>query len=119
MRLAMALGWSVQDIRNHMSCAEVQEWRAYNEIEPFGEERADLRAAIIAQTVADYLSGKSHKVEQFMPSFEEEPSDPGDPRQQSVEEMQAIIKPVFKETKERKAHGRPDGSCRLIDREKR
>jgi len=46
---------------------------AYAAIEPFGEERADLRAGIIAATVANCLSRKkgkpAFKVDQFMPKF--------------------------------------------------
>ena len=50
-----------------------QEWILYAQVEPFGEERADLRAGIIAATVANCLSRKkgrpAFKVDQFMPKF--------------------------------------------------
>ncbi len=49
------------------------EWMDYYDVEPFGEERADLRSAIVAQVVASSIPTKSKKrfkVKDFMPSFE-------------------------------------------------
>lgn len=46
---------------------------AYAEIEPFGEKRADIRAAIVAQTMANIHRGKNkkaYKLDDFMPQFE-------------------------------------------------
>lgn len=34
-----------------MSASQFQEWRAYADLEPFDEERADLRAASIVQAI--------------------------------------------------------------------
>lgn len=47
------------------------EWMDYYELEPFGEERGDLRCAIIAQVIASChaAKGKRYKVADFMPSF--------------------------------------------------
>lgn len=36
-----------------MSGAEFTEWMIYSKLEPFGEERADLRAGIIAANIAN------------------------------------------------------------------
>lgn len=50
------------------------EWIAYNQIDPFVEERADWRSAKIAQTVANFLKGKrqrSFKLDEFKPRFAE------------------------------------------------
>ena len=58
-----------------MTSAQFAEWLAYGRIEPFGEERADLRAGIVASTIANANRGKTQKSftpEQFMPSFEAE-----------------------------------------------
>ncbi len=51
----------------------VAEWIAYNQLEPIGEERADLRAGIIASTVANVHRGKrkAFKASDFMPKFEQ------------------------------------------------
>lgn len=54
----------------------LSEWAAYYKLEPFGEERGDLRSAIIAATVAnanrDPKKSKPAKVEDFMPKFEKQ-----------------------------------------------
>jgi len=112
MRLAGHLGWSLQDIRRYMTCREVQEWRAYNEIEPFGEERADLRAAIIARTVAAYLTGHNFKIADFMPDFDIKN------QAQTEDEMLGRLKLAVKiaEAKKGESNGQPDGSCRIADR---
>jgi hypothetical protein len=49
-----------------------QEWREYDRLEPFGEERGDLRAGIIASTIANANRGKKtkpFKPADFMPDF--------------------------------------------------
>lgn len=44
----------------------MQEWLAYAELEPFGDERADLRAGIIASSAVNVWGGKSRPLD-FMP----------------------------------------------------
>lgn len=108
------MGWSIADVREHMTCRELRQWMAYNEIEPFGEARADLRAAIIAHTIATYFSGTKHALAEFMPDFERGPAEQQTSRQQTVEEMQARMLSAFNLTaKER--NGEHDGPCRLAD----
>lgn len=71
-RVAGHLGWSLAQLERDMTAAEFMEWCAYYTIEPWGEERADLRAAIVAATVANGNRGKKqkpYKVEDFMPKF--------------------------------------------------
>lgn len=56
-----------------MSSRQLSEWVAYNQLEPFGEERDDLRAAIIASVIANALGGrkgKKFKPKDFMPDFD-------------------------------------------------
>jgi hypothetical protein len=51
---------------------EREEWAAYFALEPFGEERADLRSAIVASTVANANRGRktpAFKASDFMPKF--------------------------------------------------
>ena len=91
MRLAMSLGWSLQDVRQHMTCAEIQWWRAYSQVEPFGEERADMRAANVVSVIAACL-GIKVSPEQLITGPD---IGPVGTRQQSVEEMQARIKGAF------------------------
>lgn len=57
-RLALALGRTIQELRATLSYREFLDWCLYYRIEPWGEPRADLRAGIIASTVANY-AGKA------------------------------------------------------------
>ena len=61
------------------------EWIAYFRIDPFGEERADLRAGIIASTVANAFRsrGRSARPADFMPRFEPK-------RKQSMADMRKV-----------------------------
>ncbi len=65
------------------------EWQAYYELEPWGEERADLRAGIIASTIANVNRGKGQKAfspGDFMPEFAKPP-----PKPQTPAEMFAVM----------------------------
>jgi len=48
--------------------SELTEWQAYYNIEPFGEVRADSRAAIIASTVANTARDTKRKPKPFTPA---------------------------------------------------
>lgn len=63
-----------------ISSRELTEWQAYYRLEPFGEERADLRAGIIASTMANTARdpkkhSKPFEPREFMPQFDDEPMD--------------------------------------------
>jgi hypothetical protein len=45
---------TVRQLLANLDAAELTEWLAFNQIEPIGEPRADLRAGIIASAVANY-----------------------------------------------------------------
>lgn len=67
-RLALALGRTVSEIEDSLGSGELNEWKAYYRIEPFGQERDNLHAANICAVIANY-SGKlrtAKKVEEFM-----------------------------------------------------
>ncbi|GEM_PF-787934 len=74
-RLALSLHWpSVAWGLAHISARELAEWEAYYRVEPWGEERADLRAGIIAATEANVHRDakkrrKAFTPEEFMPRF--------------------------------------------------
>jgi hypothetical protein len=64
-----------------ISSRELTEWLVYYSLEPFGDERADLRAGIVASTVANSVrdpkrQAKPFEPRQFMPRFEDEPDEP-------------------------------------------
>lgn len=71
-RLALALGYANPDAM----LAEIperilQEWVVYYREEPWDEERADWRAAMIAWTMASiwHEKGPKPRIENFMPKF--------------------------------------------------
>jgi hypothetical protein len=58
-----------------MTSSQLSEWMAYSKVEPFGEDRDDLRMGIVASTVANANRGKGKKPfkpQDFMPTFEVE-----------------------------------------------
>lgn len=68
-RLALVLGRTVAELEETLSSRELSEWIAFYAMEPFGEQRADLRSAIIAATVANChrVSGTAFQPADFMP----------------------------------------------------
>ena len=74
-RLALALGQSNPDaMLARMPYRVFCEWQTYAQMEPFGEERADLRAGIVAATVANCLARRkgqpAFRASDFMPLFD-------------------------------------------------
>lgn len=69
-----------------MTMRQLREWMAYYEVEPWGEDRADLRAGIIAATTANVWRGRgpAAKPSDFMPRFD-------GPAKQSQQEMHEIF----------------------------
>lgn len=64
---------TVRELGARMDSRELSQWEAFEAIEPFGDWRADLRAGIVAATVANSQRASSTspvaKPEQFMPKF--------------------------------------------------
>lgn len=63
------MGMPVSELLQRVSSAELTEWIAFYKLEPWGTERDDWRAALVAATTANY-SGKVKKPLQatdFMP----------------------------------------------------
>ena len=55
-RLALVLGMTVAELNQRMSSRELSEWMAFYRIEPFGDVRGDVQAAVIAQsTLAPHM----------------------------------------------------------------
>ena len=54
-----------------MDAAELAEWEAYYQVEPWGDQRSDLHAATITCSVANQFAGKGAgaKVKDFLPDF--------------------------------------------------
>lgn len=61
---------TVRELLARMDSRELSEWAAYYGMSPWGPERADLRAGVVAATVANCLSDKgSFKPSDFMPKY--------------------------------------------------
>ena len=85
---------TVGEMLTRMSSRELSEWMAYATLEPFGEERADLRAGIVASTVANVHRGKGDKPippTDFLPKFWEEEPDDEPPEALPPEEIAAKL----------------------------
>lgn len=67
---------------NEITGEELAYWIAFYEVNPFGPERGDLQAGIIASTIANVNSKKTYKANDFMPDFDRKP------KQQTMEDMQ-------------------------------
>ena len=64
-----------------MSSREFAEWLAFAGLEPLGDARGDLQAAIIAATVANMLRGKDSSpvgIEDMLLRFDEPAAEPDD-----------------------------------------
>ena len=66
---------TVAELLSRTTSRELSEWMVYYELEPFGEERADLRAGIVASTVANVnrdpkKQKKPYSPQEFLPQFE-------------------------------------------------
>jgi len=57
----------------------LSEWELYEELEPFGERRADYRAASICHVIAMANGAKDAKLEDFLLTRPEETATGGEP----------------------------------------
>ena len=78
----MALGYNHPDyLLETLTSRQISEWEAYSRLEPFGEERGDLRMAILTSHITNMVSSLYSKKNEkpkmvspsvFMPHFGEE-----------------------------------------------
>lgn len=59
---------TVQELLARITSRELSEWWAFFQLEPFGEERADVRAAIVASTMANTARDPKRRRRPFQPS---------------------------------------------------
>jgi hypothetical protein len=81
---------TVAELLACISSRELSEWRAYARLNPFGEERGDLQAGIVAATVANTARDpkrrpRPFRARDFMPEFRSE-------GQQTMEEQLQIAR---------------------------
>ncbi len=51
-----------EELGEKLSAYELAEWRAYYDLEPFGDVRADYRTGLLASLVANMFKGKGEKL---------------------------------------------------------
>lgn len=88
-RLALSLGCTIRELEARMSSREFSEWIAYSGIEPWGEDRADLRAGILASLTANINRGKGAKP--FRPS-DFMPYRNHDKKAEEVEDLKSFLR---------------------------
>lgn len=94
------MGKTVANLLAEVSWQELQEWHAYYKVEPFGEQRADIRAGLICTVIANSAFGrkkgsKAYQIKDFLLFQDTEHSSP---KKQSVEEMKHLLMGLVKET---------------------
>jgi len=57
----------VRELQCRMSSREFAEWAAFYRLEPFGEARGDLRAGIVAATMANTVRDPKQRSRPFTP----------------------------------------------------
>ena len=83
-------------LQRMMTVEDFYEYVAYNKLEPFGEDREDMRAALVPHMLANYFSkkGKAPKYDDFLLSNmlgdEKQPK-----KRQSHKQMAATLKALF------------------------
>jgi hypothetical protein len=89
------LGKFPDEVAESLNTVDIAELMAFDRIEPFGEERADLRMAIVACTIANANRGKGQKafkVDDFMPKFEPR-------KRQTPQQMSRMLNMIAKANK--------------------
>ena len=79
----------MRELLERCDSREIAEWMAYDSVEPFGEDRADLRAGIIASQIVNVHLSKGQRATvpaDFMPDFDPKPKPA-----QSQREMAAVM----------------------------
>lgn len=91
-RLALGLGMTVAELGQRMSSAELTEWMAFNNIEPFGPlgawERAGVLAAIAVNTTPRKKGAKPVKPDDFFSVLKP----PKRARASNADEQQGVFK---------------------------
>jgi hypothetical protein len=90
----------VAELGGRLSSRELNDWTAYAAVEPFGEEQANRRAALIAHTIAAANTPKGKKppsVEDFLGVLR-----PAEKRVQTADELRSGL--IAQANRTRRAH---------------
>lgn len=65
------MGRTVRELLDDLDAGELHEWFAYYALDPWTEDRADLRAGVVAAVIANVNSKRGKfKASDFMPKYE-------------------------------------------------
>ena len=102
---------TVAELLARVSARELSEWQAYYTLEPWGEERDDLRAGIIASVVANVhrsKGGKTWKPSDFVLEFQPREREPQ--TEEQMMQMARLLNAAFGgEERERGDNRQPSG----------
>ena len=94
LSLCLALGVpSPRELFSRLTSSEVTQWLAFYSLDPWDGVRGDLRAGIVASTIANANRGKDQKAfvpDDFMPDFDREPT----PKNSTVEQQRAVVNAI-------------------------
>ena len=102
--VALALGKTVREIEDSMPATELTEWALFYAQHPFGEVRADFRAAIVASTVSASAGNKNAKPSDFMPLVNKEAAAAGAGPSAAAVEAAAVTNALMKASSRLKHH---------------
>jgi hypothetical protein len=57
----------VRELLERVESAELSEWMAYDQLDPFGNYRGDLQSAIVASTIANVNLNRKKRKKPFSP----------------------------------------------------
>jgi hypothetical protein len=89
----------VREMEERMPASEFFEWMMLEQIDPFGERRADIHAGLLSTLIANIYRAKNrrkYKLADFLLSFDE----PKTAKRQTPEEMHARFLQVTKRQRE-------------------
>ena len=91
--MARTLGCTVRELLTRIDSRELTEWLAYYGLNPWGPERADLNAGIVASTVANVMTtGGRFKPSDFMPEIKPAGQEPeAEPEAKTPEQLKDVL----------------------------
>ncbi|MCS3467394.1 hypothetical protein M2401_001115 [Pseudomonas sp. JUb42] len=90
LTLALRLGMTLQDLREHMSAEELLLWMAYNRDSPLSDARGDIQASIIAASAFQAQGAKITALD-LLPKWRSE-SDEHEIEEHEASEGEALFK---------------------------
>lgn len=89
----------VGGVLDSLTSAELTEWQAFDQVSPFGPERADLRTGLVTQAIFA-AAGVDTELRNCMPDYERREEDPGQSIEGQIAMIQMISEPFLKKEPE-------------------